>query len=121
VTARLEISRLAPTRAEQCDRRPSGSLWPVPGGYTEKVSHSRSGTAMEGGTEPEPQTRPRQRLRGRATSRRDRRRVAKLGPARLPANVAQEGGGKFSCLQTPEISQYREIFLRRRGHEDASR
>src|SRR5271168_2870186 len=28
---------------------------------------------------------------------------------------------KFSCLQTPEISQNREIFWRRRGHEDAFR
>jgi hypothetical protein len=28
---------------------------------------------------------------------------------------------KFSCLQTPEISQNSEIFWRRRGHEEASR
>jgi hypothetical protein len=165
VTARLEISRLAPTRADPCGRRPGGSLWPVPGGYTEKVSHSRSGTAMEGGTEPEPQTRPRQRLRGRATSgategaspnlvprgsqrmrrkkavgnfpackplkyyntakyscagaamktppaevRDDRRRGPESRPERLSANAARKMKGNFSCPQTLEISQNREII-----------
>jgi hypothetical protein len=50
----------------------------------------------------------------------ERRRVAESPFAWLSANAAQKTEGKFSCLQTPEISQNRETTSRRRGHEDAS-
>jgi hypothetical protein len=96
-------------------------LWRVPGGYAEKVSHSRSGTAMEGGTEPEPQIRPRERLRGRATSGSTEGASPIVVPRGARRMRGRKSDAKFSCLQTPEISQNREIFLRRRGHEDASR
>jgi hypothetical protein len=115
VTARLEISRLAPTRAEPL-RSTAGSRR-----YAGKVSHSLSGTAMEGGTEPEPQTRPPQRLRGRATSGSTEGASPNVVPRGSQRMRRRKSDAKFSCLQTGEISQNREIFLRRRGHEDASR
>ena len=51
----------------------------------------------------------------------ERWRAAESPLAWLSANAAQKTEGKFSCLQTPEISQNSEIFWRRRGHEEASR
>jgi hypothetical protein len=122
VTARLEISRFAPTRAVRlrstAGSLPSGSLRP-PGRYApyaERVAHSWSGTARSAAQSPSRKLAPSRTRHFRL----DRRRVAEGRPARLSANAAQKWRENF-CLQTPETSQNCEIFWRRRGHEEASR
>jgi hypothetical protein len=113
VTARFEISRSAPTRAGPF--RSTIGWFPrrlVPNGGAEKIAHSWNGAAMERWTEPEP--RKLDRDSGVAEPLPARPKAHRRKPlARLAANAAQKTKGKFSCLQTLEISQNRKIISRR--------
>ena len=109
VTARLEISRLAPTRAGRlrstAGSRPSGSLPRV----VTRRDAERSRTPGAGRRRSAGRAQAvNSRLRGRATSGSTEGGSPKVVP-HGSRPTRRRNGGKFACLQTLEISQNRKI------------
>jgi hypothetical protein len=123
-----KLQKKAPNRLKTLDAELKSAPWPLAGrssvGRDRRLSATASTVAAEAvqnRISPSPKLDRDSGFADKSLPARPKAGLRRSSRTALRRRRRRKTDAKFSCLQTPEISQSREIFWRRRGHEEAFR